>query len=151
MTKDKTFKKQQRLFQQMSPEALTFYCKQHPSDSLAVGVRNQRTKDIFDSLEHCAKELPPHSRRILGVYIYDTFKRGNVSATPVMLNAIYEPLLTSKNFEKEPLQNAINEFLGFAKTPMTPERLLGLIHFRDHMAIRTPKATSFQKGGQQKA
>jgi len=146
MTKSNTLKKQQRLFQEMMPEELAFYCKQHPSDSLAIGIRNQRAKESLDILANCAKELPSHSRRVLGAYLYETFKRGNVTSTPVVLNAIYSPLLTRKNFEKEPLTNAINEFLGFAKTPMTPERLLGLIHFRDHMTARPQKATPFQKG-----
>ena len=122
MIQDKNLKKHQQMFLKMSPAMLDAYCEQHTSYSLPAGIRNARTKEALEVMQNCAQELPIHTRKILAVYIQETFRHGDVKTKPALLNAIYAPLLNSMDFEKEPLKKAINEFLGFANTPMTRER-----------------------------
>ena len=104
--------KQKRLFQKMAPEELGAYCEQHPCHSLATDVRTQRTFEACDIMEDCAKELSIHTRKILAIYIQETFKHGDVKVKPTILHAIYAPLLERADFEKGPLTKAINEFLA---------------------------------------
>ena len=134
----KTLEKQKRLFQKMSPDTLDAYCEQHPTYSLAIGVRNQRTKEAIDIMANCAQELSVRERQILGVYIQETFRHGDVKVKPTIINAIYASVLDREDFEKAPLQQAITEFLGFANTPMTRARQEYLQNFvRDLSCIRT--------------
>ena len=110
------------MFQKMAPEQLSMYCQEHPLYSLPTGIRNQRMKDAFDIMTDCAKGLSQRDRQILAVYMQETFGRGYTDVRPHMLHTLYAPILANADSKKKPLQNAIDEFLGFARTPMTQER-----------------------------
>ena len=140
----KYFEKHQRIFKKMTPEELCAYCQQHPLYSLPTGVRNKREQDAMSIMEDCAKLLPQRDRHLLGIYVQETFARGYTDVAPTMLNAFYAPLLADKDFEKSHLQKAIDEFLGFAKAPMTSEMHQLLKQFVTHMFTRS--ATPFEKG-----
>ena len=133
----KKLKKHQRLFQKMAPEELCAYRHQHPFYSLPAGVQNQREQEAMSIMEDCANLLPQRDRQLLGIYVQETFARGSNDVAPTMLNALYAPLLSDKGFKKEPLQKAIGEFLGFAKSPLTRERHDLLKQFVTHMVSST--------------
>ena len=140
----KYFEKHQRMFKKMTPEELCTYCHQHPLYSLPAGVRNQREQAAVSTMEDCAKFLSQRDRQLLGIYVQETFARGCADVAPTMLNAFYAPFLANKDCKKTHLQKAIDEFLGFAKAPMTSERHQLLKQFVTHMSTRP--ATSFEKG-----
>lgn len=142
----KSREKEKQLFQKMAPDELGFYCMQHPNYSLAVGIRNQRMKESFGIMLDCAKGLSGRDRQILSVYAQETFARSNVDVRSQMLQTIYAPVMDDPNFEKAPLNNAINEFLGFARTPMIPERHNLLKQFVKQIETMPRPATAFEKG-----
>ena len=145
-TAPKYFKQHQQMFKKMTPEQLSLYCQEHPSYSLPAGIRNQRMKEAFDIMTNCAKDLSQRDRQILAVYTQETFARGYADVRPHMLHTLYAPLLASQNFAKEPLQKAIDEFLGFARTPMTQERHTLLKQFVKQVGTMPRKATAFEQG-----
>ena len=134
----KYFKKHQQMFRKMSPEQLTLYCQKHPLYSLPAGIRDQRMEEAFDIMADCAKDLPQRDRQILSVYMQETFARGCMDVGPQMLYTIYAPVLTNADFVKAPFQNAVDEFLGFARTPMIKERHTLLKQFVANMAKPNP-------------
>ena len=149
---DTKTEKQKQLFQRMTPEVLSAYCAQHPRYSLPAGVRNQRIKDALDSMAYCAQQyLSSRVMCILSVYMQETFCDKAVNVSPRMLNTLYAPVLEHPTFEKEPLRQAIDEFLGFAKTPMTKERKNCIRQFAKEIMPSEPympsrPATAFEKG-----
>ena len=144
-TTPKYFEQHKRMFQKMAPEQLSMYCQEHPLYSLPTGIRNQRMKDAFDIMTDCAKGLSQRDRQILSVYMQETFGRGYVDVRPHMLQTLYTPILENADFGKKPLQKAIDEFLGFARTPMTKERHALLKQFVRKISATPHKTTSFKQ------
>ncbi len=145
-TTPKYFEQHKQLFQKMSPEQLSLYCQEHPRYSLPAGIRDQRMKESFEIMTDSAKDLAQRDRQILSVYVQETFARGYTDVRPHMLHTLYAPVLTDPNFEKAPLQKAIDEFLGFARTPMTKERHTLLKQFVKQIETMPRTATAFEKG-----
>lgn len=148
---DKKFEKKQRIFSKMPADKLQQYCDQHPMDSLAAGVANSRFQATLSIMDDCAQDLTQAARTNLAAYIQQTFNRGQIIVAPTIFQDIYAPVLGKTSIKREALQAALNEFLAFARAPMTKRKEAQLAQLvaninPDKQAPAPRKATAFEVG-----
>ena len=83
---------------------------------------NSRFEKALATMDDCAQDLAKGVRTNLAAYIKGTFNRGQITVAQTIFQDMYAPVLEKTSIKHEKLQKALDEFLSFARAPMTTRK-----------------------------